>query len=27
VIANAGHLPHVERTSAVTEAIQTFLRN
>ena len=27
MIPNAGHLPHVERASAVTEAIQAFLRN
>ena len=27
MIPNAGHLPHVERTPAVTQAMQSFLRN
>jgi pimeloyl-ACP methyl ester carboxylesterase len=27
MIPNAGHLPHVERTPAVTQAMQTFLRH
>jgi len=27
MIANAGHLPHLERAAAVAQAMQTFLRN
>ena len=27
MIPNAGHLPHVERTPAVTQVMQSFLRN
>jgi pimeloyl-ACP methyl ester carboxylesterase len=27
MIPNAGHLPHIERAAAVTEAIRGFLRN
>jgi pimeloyl-ACP methyl ester carboxylesterase len=27
MIANAGHLPHVERADDVAQAIQKFLRN